>query len=175
VEVAVSTGQQHQPQQPKPPGAGRLRKVLAATLVWGIVWLLVYLLAAGSTFMYWQGWEDMELRFAVVDAETGSPISGVVITAFRPGMEEVEPPVVARTEADGTTGMVVRCKSSGKATLFSRTGSVYLGWWAFRMSKEGYDTGRWRRLADYTGEGRKLGDLTLPTIRIDLKELPGKE
>jgi hypothetical protein len=145
-------------------------------LVWFLVGLLLWaFLAERATLIYWQASEDVEVRLVVLDAEDGSPISGVVITAFWPGMEEVEPPVVARTGADGTASMVVRCKSSGKTTLFSRTGAVAFWGWAFRMSKEGYDTGKWRRLAHYTGEARKLDDLTLPTIRIELKKEPGRD
>jgi hypothetical protein len=176
-EPPMPTEEQHQDQQPEPPAPGRLLRLLSRFFVWVIVsLLLVYLLAAGSAVFFWQGWEDVELRFAVVDAETGSPINGAVITAFCPGYEDWIAPVTAGTAPGGTAGMVIRCKSSGKATMFSRTGAVYLGWWAFRVSKEEYDTGKWMWLSKYTGEGHKLDDLTLPTIRIKLKkEQPGRK
>ena len=164
------------PQQPEPPGPRRLRWLLSRPWVWVVFLLLlaVSLVAECSEVAYWIGSQEVELRFVVVDADTGAPVEGATVLVSRQYRTE-ERPAEARTGPDGTARVVIDCTTAGRSGLFVNDGSADFGAWQFEVLKDGYGRAGPLELIESTGrEAARLKNLPPPPIPVELKKEPGK-
>jgi hypothetical protein len=97
--------------------------------------------------MSWVGYTDLEVEFAVTDAETGVAIEGATINQVNSEggtyHEEGEKSFSLNTDARGfarRTCTRVMCSGGHSGLGFEETYTVDLPWWYYRISAPGYET-----------------------------------
>jgi hypothetical protein len=115
----------------------------------------------------WYGQAKVPLRFTVLDAETGRPVSGATIQLVR-GPEYLAPP----TGNDGRTALIIEARCGGDRGIFGRTRHVNFGYWALHVEAKGYQKFR-GSLEKRTSDRRFHEDGAIPppiVIRLQNQE-----
>src|SRR6478752_8971501 len=121
---------------------GKFHKSLAfggaALLVVG----MVALFAIGQTAK-WVGHTDLEVRFDVIDANTGQPIPNVTVHVHaEPGGfcadGDAQEFTIRADEHGHAMHLCKSCMCCGSSGLFENSFAVYLPFWTFHVTATGY-------------------------------------
>ena len=139
------------------------RLLVAAVVLLLLVWGCDVVQTIG-----WVGFTDLEVEFAVTDADTGSPVAGTRVEVQSEGgfyekLDKQEFVLVAG--ADGAARKECpnsMCFGTRSGLRFTDTFVVHLPWWRYRVFAEGYDPTEWN-------------DLDVPELRRQVRRAgPGK-
>jgi hypothetical protein len=125
----------------------------------------------------WDGYTNLEVEFLVTDAATGEPVNGARINVhseFPPRDAEQDFSLV--TDEGGIARHACTRMSSGKESGlgFTKTFSVSLPEWAFRVSAPGYETSELLSLP-FSKYGRQVqrlgGGQTKLVVRVPIRKV----
>jgi hypothetical protein len=144
----------------------RLHRIFKGTAVlWGMVGamaLLVYLASPAINQSF--GRADVPLRFTVIDADSGRPVSnaGVKLTEF--DREEYRAPT---TGSDGQTSITLGFNCCSNRTLFGKSRRVFYSMWHVDVEAAGY-AALSTALTELTEDHRFHDDAHPPVITLHL-------
>jgi hypothetical protein len=109
----------------------------------------------------WVGSTDVEVEFAVADAETGQPLPGATVQVRQEpgGFCKDQPAPQFSLVADATGGvkrLSEHCMCFGTRGLGKDTFAVHLPLWQFQGSAPGYTPSEWIDLNDFDRFVRKV-------------------
>ncbi len=113
----------------------------------------------------WVGGTDLEVEFAVTDADSGSPVPGARVEVQSEGgfyEERDKREFVLIADASGLARKECRnsmCFGTSSGLLFTDTYVVHLPWWLFRTVAPGYSPSEWVELdvLEYVRQVKRSG------------------
>jgi hypothetical protein len=115
--------------------------------------------------IYWVGSTDLEVKFAIINADTGDPIPGARVEVHSEGgfyEERGKQEFDLVADASGVARKECRksmCFGARSGLGFTDTFAVHLPWWRYRVSAEGFEPSEWAELdaPEFRRRARRVG------------------
>lgn len=129
----------------------------------------ILLLVGGLVFdrfeeVLWVGSGQLEVEFAITDADSGRPIAGASVNAFNPESgirgRKCDEPFFGITDENGMARKTCEdCTTTGRSSglRWTDTASICLPSWAFTVSADGYQSTEARGIGEISRHPHKLG------------------